>query len=368
MDPKEIEKALDGCTRFLTGHYRQTPRQALFSLAEWVNPELKSDIYGQGDLIADFEKEIAVLLGKEQAVFMPSGTMCQQIALRIWADRRKTPHVAFHPKCHLEIHEQKGYQLLHGLHGVLVGSPDALMTLNDLQQVREPLAALLVELPQREIGGQLPAWDDLKTMVEWARQQGIAVHLDGARLWECQPFYQRSYAEIAALFDSVYVSFYKGLGGLAGSILAGPADLIGEARLWQRRHGGNLIRLYPYVLSARQGLQQRLGRMPAYHLKAVEIATLFAGFPQVIVVPNPPPTNMMHVYIRGDRERMQQAVVEIAQETHTWLFPHLVPGALPEYVKSELSIGDASLDLSRQEIGSLLETFFERIYSDLRNS
>lgn len=360
MDPKEIEKARDSCTRFLTGNYRQTPRQALLSLAEWTSPELKPDVYGKGDLIEDFEKEIAALLGKEQAVFMPSGTMCQQIALRIWAERRKSPNVAFHPKCHLEIHEQKAYQVLHGLHGVLVGSPDALMTLNDLQQVREPLAALLVELPQREIGGQLPAWDDLVAMVGWARQRGIPVHLDGARLWESQPFYGRSYAEIAGLFDTVYVSFYKGLGGLAGSILAGPADLIAEARTWQRRHGGNLVHLYPYVLSARQGMEARLERMPAYHQKAVEIASILSGFPQVIVMPNPPHTPMMHVFIRGDRERMQQALVETARETRTWLFPNLVPSALPGYYKSELSLGDASLDLSAEETAVLLQSFFER--------
>jgi len=143
------------------------------------------DLYGQGDLINDFERQVAELLGKPAGVFMPSGTMAQQIALRIHADRSHVPHVAFHPLCHLEIHEQKGYQLLHGLHGVLVGSPHRLLTLDDLKQVKEPLAALLLELPQREIGGQLPTWDELTAIVNWARERDIALHLDGARLWEC---------------------------------------------------------------------------------------------------------------------------------------------------------------------------------------
>jgi threonine aldolase len=73
----------------------------------------------------------------------------------------------------------------------------------------------------------------------------VALHLDGARLWECRPFYGRDYAQIAGLFDSVYVSFYKTLGGIAGAALAGPADVIAEARVWQRRQGGNLVRLFP---------------------------------------------------------------------------------------------------------------------------
>ena len=63
----------------------------------------------------------------------------------------------------------------------------------------------------------------------------MALHLDGARLWESRPFYENArYAEIAALFDTVYFSFYKGLGGLAGGALAGPADVIAEARVWQQ--------------------------------------------------------------------------------------------------------------------------------------
>ena len=82
--------------------------------------------------------------------------MAQQIALRIWSDRRGCPNGAFHPTCHLEIHEQKGYQLLHGLHGVLVGQAMRIITLADLEKVSEPLAVLLLELPQREIGGWLP--------------------------------------------------------------------------------------------------------------------------------------------------------------------------------------------------------------------
>ena len=71
------------------------------------------------------------------------------------------------------------------------------------------------------------------------------MHMDGARLWESAPFYGRSYAEIAALFDTVYVSFYKGVGAIAGAALAGPADFIAEARVWQRRHGGDLVNSTP---------------------------------------------------------------------------------------------------------------------------
>ena len=361
-EEKDIERISHQCTRWLTHHRRDYfwLRQSLAQLAEYADGDLKADNYGRGDLISDFEADIAQLLGKEAAVFMPSGTMCQQIALRVWSDRRHTPHVAFHPKCHLEIHEHKGYQLLHGLHGVLVGSPNRLLTLKDVEHIREPLAALLIELPQREIGGQLPAWGELTAIVDWARERGIATHLDGARLWECKPFYRREYAEVAALFDTVYVSFYKILGGIAGAILAGPADVIAESRIWQRRHGGNLVRLYPYVLSARKGLEERLSRMNAYHDKAVEVAEVLRAFPQIDLVPDPPHTNMMHLYLRGDKDRLETAALEIAQETRVWMFSALQPGPLPAQSLFELTVGDATLDLSRQEIAELFQALFQR--------
>jgi threonine aldolase len=324
-------------------------------------PDLQSDIYGQGKLIEDFEKQIAELLGKEAAVFMPSGSMAQPIALRIWSDRKHSPHVAFHSTCHLELHEQKGYQLLHGLHGVLVGSPSRLITLADLNRISEPLAALLIELPQREIGGQLPEWNDLVAMTDWARERSVALHMDGARLWECQPFYQRAYHEIAALFDTVYVSFYKILGGIAGAILAGPTDIIAEARIWQRRQGGNLVRLFPYVLAAKIGLEQHLTRMTAYRDKAVEIAHALAALPQIDVVPNPPQVNMLHVFLRGPKDRLEAAALEIAQAQKVWLFNQpLIPTQIPDLNKFELTAADATLDLDTNEIAALFRSLFEQ--------
>lgn len=360
-DTSDVKEILKSCNRFLTHDYRKTPRQVLSELAEITDPDLEADRYGQGELIASFEKEVATLLGKEAAVFMPSGTMCQQIALRIWTQQRGTTNVAFHPLSHLETHEEKAYQRLHGLHGILVGSPDRLVTLEDLKAITEPIGALLIELPQRDLGGQLPAWEALTEIIAWARAHDIPTHLDGARLWECQPFYGREYAEIADLFDSVYVSFYKVLGGIAGSVLAGPADVITQARTWQRRHGGNLIHLYPYVLSAQKGLRERLGRMEAYQRQARNIASLLAPlFPQIQIVPNPPQTNMMHLFLRGERAKLEYAALEVARETRIWSFAQLMPTLFPDLSRFELTVGEATLDLSDQEIVELFQRLLAR--------
>ena len=338
------------CERFLGGHGPSRPHAMLAALAAATEPEEQPDRYGEGELIERFEREVADLLGKESAVFMPSGTMAQQIALRIWSERKRRRAVGFHPTCHLEIHEQKAYQALHGLMGRLVGNARQVITLDDVKAIHEPLAALLIELPLREIGGQLPVWDDLVAQAAWAREHDIAIHMDGARLWESAPFYGRSYADIAALFDTVYVSFYKGVGGIAGAALAGPADIIAEARVWQRRHGGNLVQLYPYVIAAREGLRLRLPRFAQYHERAVRIAQALGQVPGIVVKPNPPQTNMMHVALRGDPERLKAEALAIAREEQVALFSWLVPTDLPDYWSFELSIGDAAAALTDEEI------------------
>src|SRR5262249_1887662 len=163
-----------------------------------------------------------------------------------------------------------------------------------------------LELPQREIGGQLPAWEDLCAQAAWARERGAALQMDGARLWEAAPGYGRSYADAAALFDSVYVSFYKGVGAIAGSALAGPAGVGAEARIWQKRHGGKLIQIYPYVISARLKLRERLPRFPGYHQRALSVARALAAIPGVRVNPDPPHAHMMHVFLPGDPECLMQ--------------------------------------------------------------
>jgi threonine aldolase len=362
LDPRTVMKA---CTRFLLWNPPAAfqPEAVLKELAQGVGTGDGPDFFGDGGLVAGFEKRIAELLGKEAAVFMPSGTMAQQIALRIWADRRGCRNVVLHPMCHLEKHEDKAYERLHGLRGIVTGTPDdpnALIGRKTLEGIAEPLGAVLIELPQRWLGGVLLPWDQLVELSTWTKGKSVPLHLDGARLWECKPYYQKDYVEIAGLFDSVYVSFYKGLGGLAGAALAGPADFIAEARVWRKRHGGSIFRLYPYVVSARHALETRLPKMDQYHRMAVAIAQELASIDGIELCPNPPHTNMMHLYLRGSSEKLQAAALEVAQESQVWMFYQLWRSSLPGYGLLELTVGDATLELSSKEIGELFKELMRR--------
>lgn len=352
--PADIASLIQECTRFLPGHYPRSVRELMQSVVDSPLSEKRRDIYGSGGVVADLEVELAELLGKEAAVFMPSGTMAQQIALRIWADEADNPTIAFHPTCHLEIHEQMAYRELHHLQAILLGEAGRLFTLDDLKAVDTKISSLLIELPQREIGGQLPTWDDLSAICAYAKSAGVRLHMDGARLWECAPFYGRSYVEIAKPFDSVYVSFYKILGGLPGAILAGPKELIDKARIWQRRHGGNLHQLSPNAITAKLGMERHLPRIPEYVAKAREVTSILRSFDQIKVVPSNPPTNMMHLYFSGDPSRLLDASWQIGKDDKVLLIPSLSPQG-----KMELTIGEAALDIEAEEIRRLFDRLFQ---------
>ncbi len=343
------------CKRALNGHGIKSATDLL----DEIPRDLGVDRYGEGGAVSALEDEVRTVLGKPAAVFMPSGTMAQQIALRIHADRRGVRVCAFHPTCHLELHEERAYSHLHGLARVTVGDARELITLADLLEVRERLAAVLFELPQREIGGRLPPWSDLEEQVAFVRTKGAAVHLDGARLWECTPYYERSPAAIAALFDTVYVSFYKGLGGLAGCCLAGEKDDIDEARVWRRRHGGTLFGLWPNAASGLAALRRRLPRMPQYFQRAREIAERLRDLPNVEIVPDPPQTSMMHLHMRVGEIAFLRSAARIAESEGIFTWAGTSPGWTPSTRLVEFTVGDATLDFTADEVAGLVERLVE---------
>lgn len=297
----------------------------LQQLARRAEQYSHADVYGSGALISDLEQQVAALLGKPAALFLPSGTLAQPLALRIHADARQQRGVALHATSHLLLHEQNGMEQLWGLQAHVVGAPDKPISAADLAPLNATqtaqLAALVVELPAREIGGQLPAWDDLCQQAQWAQQHGLAVHIDGARLWQCPGFYQRSLADIADLADSVYVSLYKDLGGISGAILAGKHDFIAQAKVWARRAGGNLASVYPLLLAAQQGLQQYLASVTTAVAYAQRLAAALTGIRGIRIHPNPPQAAMFHLHIPLSQQQLVEAVVAYAEQHGVLLLP-----------------------------------------------
>ncbi|MDR7074366.1 threonine aldolase family protein [Fictibacillus barbaricus] len=325
-----------------------------------IDGQQDSDMYGEGKIIEDFQDKMAAYLGKESAIFFPSGTMAQQIALRIWCDQKGIKKVAYHPLCHLEIHEEDGLKELHQIEPILLADKNTIITLDDVMNLNEEISCLLLELPQREIGGQLPDYETIESISIYCRKKGIKLHLDGARLFEILPYYEKSAVEVCALFDSVYVSFYKGIGGVAGAILAGDKSFTDESKIWKRRHGGDLISLYPYIISGDYYFEQRINKMEQYYEGAKELAALYNQCTDVSTVPIQPVSNMFHVHFQWPKEKVEPILVDIYRESGIGLTGHLREVSEKECY-FEVSIGDQYNEVPKDQLNAAFQHLNEKL-------
>ncbi len=334
---------------------RRTPRALV---TRWLaRPEI--DALPDAPM-AELEQRVAGLLGKEAALFFPSGTMAQQVALRIHADRSGRRVFAAHPQTHLDVWEERGYTAVHGLRHRPVGDRNELMTAADLAAIDEPVAAVVWELPQRDLGGLLPGWDELSQEIAAARAAGAAIHMDGARLWEAQTFYRRPLADIAGLFDTVYVSLYKGLGGLRGALLTGDRATMAEAAIWRKRLGGAISETWPVALSALDGLDTLLPRMAEFREHAIAIAAAITADGVASVAPDPPQTPIFHVHLPAGRRAVDAAGAALIEEHGTQLFPRVRSAPDPGRCSFEVSVGPNAMELAPAEVAALVRELVDR--------
>ncbi|RSS83534.1 low specificity L-threonine aldolase [Streptomyces sp. WAC06614] len=353
--PARERAAWRGAQRRLTrGPKDPTVGELLASLTT-DDPDEPADVYGDG-VVARLEERVAELLGTEAAAFFPSGTMAQQVALRCWAGRTGNPVVALHPMGHPERWEGGALTTVAGLRTVHPTDERRQPTAEEVRELAEPFGTLMVELPLRDPGFLLPSWEELCALVEAARERDAVVHFDGARLWETTTHFGRPLAEIAGLADSVYVSFYKSLGGLGGAALAGSASLVAEAREWRLRYGGRVFRQFPQALSALAGLERELPRLPEYVRHARTIAGALAkgfeaaGVPWFRINPEVPHTHQFQVWLPYGAEVLTRASVRMAEETGTCLFRGWWPDGPPGTSLTELTITAEALSWTAQDV------------------
>jgi threonine aldolase len=351
-DKLDADKVRRSCRRFLRTPSRHNMRERLLALA--ARPEADSeeaDLYGDGGPVAEVERRVADLLGKPAARWVPKGVIAQQAALRAWTERTGRPTVALHPLSHIDRDEASAYERLHGLRPIRVGDLSP-YTEKDLEAAGETPGVVAVELPLRFAGLLLPSWDELAAIAGWCRQRRIPLHLDGARLWESAHFYGRPVAEIAALADSVYVSFYKGLGGLAGCVLAGEPDFLAACGPWLHRHGAQLFHAYPYALAALEGLDVMLPRLGGFRQRAIGLAAAIGQLDGVYVTPQPPHVNGFHVYLPGTPERLARRHLALAADTGDWLFGTFFPTSAHGQSVVEIQVEEATLAFTDAEIAA----------------
>ncbi|MGW0494775.1 threonine aldolase family protein [Streptomyces sp. NPDC003007] len=325
-----------------------------------------SDLYG-GGVVEALETKVAGLLGTEAAAFFPTGTMAQQVALRCWAGRTGNPTVALHALSHPEVHERNAFSEVGGLRPVRLTSEPRLPTAAEVRDFEEPFGALMLELPLRDAGFLLPTWEELTAVVEAARERDAVVHFDGARLWESTVHFGRPLEEIAGLADSVYVSFYKSLEAFGGAALAGPRELVEEAKTWRHRYGGMVFQQFPTVLSALVGLERQLPRLPEYVAHARVVAAAMregfaaAGVPWARVHPEAPHTHDFQVWLPYEPDVLAEAAVRAAEETGVVLFGSGWERGGPGLAFTEVHVRGEGLEWTAEDVKAAVAEFVTRL-------
>ncbi|MGI8702390.1 MAG: threonine aldolase family protein [Nocardioidaceae bacterium] len=353
---ERFRAALPTANRSLPASLPQSPAEVLAGLAAEaakLDAPQEWDRYGARGPVAVLEATVADLLGKPAAAMFVSGIMAQQSVLRVWTDRQSSRRIALPALSHLLEHELDGPRMLNGFRYEHLTAGPAVPLAADLAVIPGPLGAALLELPLRDAGYLLPTWDQLREFAAAARERGVPLHLDGARLWESAPYLGHGLDEIAGLADSVYVSFYKGLGGLAGAVVAGPQDVVDEARRWRARHGGTVFTMLPYALSGLRGLRTLLPRMGEFHERAGALAAALEveGFR---VFPNPPHTNAFRIYADRPEAVVNERIVRCLEEEGVVLLPPVRAGEMPGTSWSEFAVGAATMEWEVGEAAAAL--------------
>lgn len=270
---------------------------------------LGDDVLGDEPTVARLEAEVARRLGKAAALFVPSGTMANQLAIRCLCEHGD--EILAHRESHI-IHYETGAPA--ALSGCMIRPLEGPAGLFDAAAVRgarrnrdihSPRPRLLVvENTHNRGGGSVWSLSAFQSVAQAARDEGLAVHVDGARLWNACVAAGYEPAEFAACADSVSVCFSKGLGCPVGSALAGSRELIDRARRFRKMLGGGMRQSGMLAAAALHAMEHHVRRLTEDHDRARDLATFAAGLPGITLScpAGAVPTNM--VFLQVDPHRM----------------------------------------------------------------
>jgi threonine aldolase len=218
---------------------------------------IAADEFSREGVVVELEQRMAALLGKEMALFLPSGTLANHLALRVLATRGR--RVLVQRESHIYNDTGDCTQELSGLTLIPLAPQRATFTLAEVEgeivrlpeaRVSTPVGAISIESPVRRLQGEVFDFAEMQRIATFAREQRIGLHLDGARIFLASPYTGITPASYAASFDTVYVSLYKYFNAAAGAVLAGPRELIENLYHQRRMFGGSLRQAWPYAAVA----------------------------------------------------------------------------------------------------------------------
>ncbi len=243
-----------------------------------ADAEVGDDVYGEDPLVNALEERVAALFGHEAALFVPSGTMGNQIGMRLVCQPGQ--EVLGDAEAHVVTYEMGAAAAVFGLSTRTVVSEGGVLSADQLiSQVRPfgnwhltPTAAVAVENTHNRAGGLVQPLEELEKLFAWSRDAGVSVHLDGARIWNAAVASGVSLDTYGRLADTASVCLSKGLGAPVGSVLVASADRIAEGRLWRKRLGGGMRQVGVLAAAGLHALDHHVDRLADDHARAEQLA------------------------------------------------------------------------------------------------
>jgi threonine aldolase len=239
--------------------------------------EVGDDVYGEDPTVRRLEARVADVLGKEAAVFVPSGVMANQLAIKVLA--RPGDEVVVERTSHIFNYETGAAGLLSGVQLHVVDGEDGLLTPATVEAALRPdnpvfprSALVCLEQTANKAGGRVYDLDVMEAIAEVARAHGLKLHLDGARLWNASAATGVAEAAYAAPFDTAWVALSKGLGAPVGSVLAGTAATIREARRYRKLFGGGMRQAGLLAAAGLYAIEHHRPHLARDHAKARRLA------------------------------------------------------------------------------------------------
>lgn len=308
--------------------------------------EVGDDVYGEDPTIRRLEERTAEVLGKEAALFVPTGSMGNQLSLRVHA--RSGTEVILEGKSHIFHYEMAGMAALSGLLPRPVDAPRGRMTTEQVAAWIRPesvyylprTSVLALENTHNFAGGAVVPRSVVDPLLALAKAKGLKTHLDGARLWNAAAALGVPEATLAAGFDSVMACFSKGLRAPVGSAVAGSKDFIAEARRVRKLFGGGMRQAGVIAAAALVGLEDERARLPEDHARAKRLAEGLAGIAGIALDAMAVETNIVIFFLEGEWAPAQDVVAKLA--SHGVLAGAAGPSSIRMVTHAD--VGDADVE------------------------
>ncbi len=275
--------------------------------------ELGDDVFHEDPTVNRLEERVAALLGKDAALFVPSGTMSNQICVK--AHTQPGDELICDSNCHIYNYEAGGPAVLSGVMCRTIDGDYGVLDLSQLDGKIRPINDHLVrtrlvclENTHNRGGGKVYPIEKIEAISAWTRKHGLILHLDGARLWNAVVATGIPAKTWANLFDTVSVCFSKGLGAPVGSALAGPRDFVARARRVRKLFGGGMRQAGVLAAAALYALDNHVARLAEDHRHARVFAQAVADTPGLRLSPPEVDTNIVIFHVDPELGTAQRVV------------------------------------------------------------